>query len=790
MVLRSVAAQAGALIALLSLSACVSNQGGRLDERATPHPRTVDIRWTQYDAPHIQANDYESLGFGYGYVLANDRLCESTGRALAFRGGRSSVYGADGRATVGFLQTTNLNSDLFYRMRAPEDRVLAEFEKLSPETQEYILGVAAGMNHYVNNMPDEERATRCKEEPILEFRVTDIVRAAMIFGVMKEAVAISHALVPSATEWNTTQHASFDHPDHLLPAVVEGGFGSNAWAYGGDVTENDAGILLALPHSAWKRNPHQQRIYMHQTHLTIPGELDVAGAAFLGVPTPMTGFNKDVAWTILDAASTTAYVLQAMDVRESDTAPTYIVDGIEKPLTFKTISLEIKGDDGEVTTQTFKFIESELGVLFKLPESHGHPAGWYAITNAGQNNGRGLDQFFQAARASSTKEFTDIIAENRGILSQLIVADRNGDIGYVVAGNVVDISDEEMLDCHLEGVETAFNVIDGTRADCAFRDAEGNPLNAPLSSYPTLLSRGILHNTNNSYKYTEFGEVQRPYASMFGHHSDTQEKGHSEAAGLRYDPRLPMSYRRMSEISEDGVVTPEEALQVVFDNRNFAAETFLDSILALCEQSDDSDVATGCSVLATWDRKNNSDSQGALLFHQFWNRVVKMRPIMPVNPQGNPDFEQELDLNPEAEIAILDAIGESVRELASFGFEPDAPWGSALYAIADGEKIPLNGGSYQEGVLNGEMPAPLTTGGFPFIMFGTVFVERVTWENGSVNPDIILVHGQREDIDSDGRTQQINLFSNKQLYPAPFTESELAEETIYRTISFDLDALE
>ncbi len=69
--------------------------------------------------PHIEAQNYESLGFGYGYVHARDRLAEISAQAIVLRGESSKYYGAEQFSTIGFLKTTNLNSDLMFRLRMP-----------------------------------------------------------------------------------------------------------------------------------------------------------------------------------------------------------------------------------------------------------------------------------------------------------------------------------------------------------------------------------------------------------------------------------------------------------------------------------------------------------------------------------------------------------------------------------------------------------------------------------------------------------------------------------------------
>ncbi|MCE0494717.1 penicillin acylase family protein [Vibrio salinus] len=732
----------------------------------------VEIRWTENDVPHIEAGNYECLGYGYGYVHARDRLGELSGQAIALRGERSKYYGADGFSTIGFLKTTNLNSDLMFRMRLPDDWVREESEKLGRNTRDYIRGYVNGLNDYVRDLSDEEKERLSAGEPLVTFETADVIRAAMRFGIMKELVEIGPYIVSSAVKGRKAGSEVSDYSPHAKPVEVEGGFGSNAWAYGGDVVEGEGAIMLGNPHSAWKRTPHQQRIYMHQYHLTIPGELDVAGTSFLGFPLPMTGYNSDVSWSILDAASVTPYVLQKMQTDLSGEQPFYLMDGEKKPLSVRAVSVDVLENSGKVETRIYEFFESELGFIYKLPDRPGKPEGWYSITNPGEKNARGLDQFLNAAKATSTREFVSAIEHNRGILCQLVVADRHGDVAYVIAGNVPPVTDEEMAECHIDDETAAFNVLDGTRCRCSFRDSGNRPLQAPVSFYPTVISRGIIHNTNNSYKFTEFGKVQPDYPSVFGQHKADHQIGKHIAAGLRYDPRLEMSALRMKEISLKSFITPDKALQVIFDNRNYVAERFLDDILALGGQSVSEKAGRGLTVLRKWDRKNNPDSRGALLFHQFWNRIVQTD-LLKVAGSGDPEAGSKLEITAGNEPVIICALENAADDLTGLGFTLDEPWGNALYQTAEGARISLHGGSYQEGLLNGEMPAPLTEAGFPHILFGTAYIQLARWENESIVVDALLSHGQRDGVETSGRTAQLTMFSNKQLYRIPFLPQEL-----------------
>ncbi|TXR53661.1 penicillin acylase family protein [Reinekea thalattae] len=727
--------------------------------------QNVEIHWSEYDVPHIKAKNYYALGVGYGYAHAQDRLAELCGQAIALRGERCKYYGAEGISTVGFLQTTNLNSDLMYRIRLPDEWGNNSFSALTQQAQDYVQGYVSGLNHYVASLTEQQKTERLAGEPLVTFSIADVIRFTMRFGIMKELVEMGPHLLASTLSVCADE---LKHSPHTKEVIQEGGFGSNAWAFGGDVAKGFGSILLGNPHSAWQRTPHQQRIYMHQYHLTIEGELDVAGSSFLGFPLPMTGYNSDVSWSILDAATVTPFVLQKMKLESDDTGYYYRVDGEKRALAIRTIDIPVLQNNGSVAQQQYSFLESEIGIVYKLPERPGKPEGWYAITNPNENNAAGLDQFLAAAKSASTEEFTHAIEQNRGILCQLVVADRHGYVGYVIAGRAPALTDDQMVSRHVRLPDAAFNVLDGSKSESFLRDANGNIQLADASFYPTIHSRGIIHNTNNSYKFTEYGKEQPDYASVFGQHKADYQLAKPIAAGLRYDPRLIMSYRRMSELVAAQAVKPEHVLQVIFDNRNYAAETFLDDILLKLSNVDLSEsVSRGFQILAQWDQKNNAESTGALLFNQFWSQLIAQG-LLVAPASGDPSKGSQLLLNQRNAGELVDAMQSAIDTLEQCNLALNASWGSVLHQQADGGLIPMHGGSYQEGLLNGEMPGELTDKGFAVILFGTVYIQRVHWQQEKLVADVLLSHGQRETIDSNSRSRQLAMFANKQLYRAPF----------------------
>jgi acyl-homoserine-lactone acylase len=72
------------------------------------------IRRTAHGIPHIKADGYGSLGFGYGYAFAEDNVCELAEELLTASGRRSRFLGPDGSYVELGTPINNLVSDFYY----------------------------------------------------------------------------------------------------------------------------------------------------------------------------------------------------------------------------------------------------------------------------------------------------------------------------------------------------------------------------------------------------------------------------------------------------------------------------------------------------------------------------------------------------------------------------------------------------------------------------------------------------------------------------------------------------
>jgi acyl-homoserine-lactone acylase len=63
---------------LLTLAAVLlgcADAGGEGDADGTDLQYEVELRWTSFGIPHVKADDWGSLGYGFAYATATDAVC-------------------------------------------------------------------------------------------------------------------------------------------------------------------------------------------------------------------------------------------------------------------------------------------------------------------------------------------------------------------------------------------------------------------------------------------------------------------------------------------------------------------------------------------------------------------------------------------------------------------------------------------------------------------------------------------------------------------------------------------
>jgi acyl-homoserine-lactone acylase len=122
---------------------------------------SAEIRRTEYGIPHIRANDWGSLGYGFGYAYAQDNYCVAM-REIVFAAGRSAELMGE--------EMGNTESDFLFRFLNGGKEAFAEqfVSELPQFARDLAEGYSRGMNRYLeetglDNLPEGDLGCRNAE---------------------------------------------------------------------------------------------------------------------------------------------------------------------------------------------------------------------------------------------------------------------------------------------------------------------------------------------------------------------------------------------------------------------------------------------------------------------------------------------------------------------------------------------------------------------------------------------------------------------------------------------------
>jgi acyl-homoserine-lactone acylase len=378
------------LAALMFLIVDVSHAAGigDADDR-------VEIRRTAFGIPHIKASSEHGLGYGIGFAYAQDNACLLEDDVSTVNGTRSTYWGAESKSEYG---ATNLETDFFFRWFNSRDAVSRFWEAQSPAIQALMTGYAQGFNDYVAQREGDRQTPLCGGakwvKPISTDDLVRLTRRLLIHAGMGQFIRAVVAAGPPASAASATtlgaQSAGYEFgnpTDNLVELdQFSSRYGSNGLAIGRTMSRDAKSILLGNPHFPW-----DGPLRFYQMQLTIPGKLDVMGAALPGLPVVNIGFNQHVAWTHT-VDSSVHFTLYRLSLERGQ--PTeYVVDGQVRPIKKTTVTVDVLTPKG-MTQRSHSFYESDDGPLIVWP---GH-FGWtgdsaYALRDPNVDNTRALTQY-------------------------------------------------------------------------------------------------------------------------------------------------------------------------------------------------------------------------------------------------------------------------------------------------------------------------------------------------------------------------------------------------------------
>lgn len=729
----------------------------------------VSLRRTSHGIVHVTAGGYRGAGMGVGYAYTLDNYCLLAHRIAEVNGRLSEQLGAEAPVTseVHDVTYTALQSDHYYRGWFDIEAIRAGFEAGATEVLDLADGYAEGVNR-----------ARTEREPIdcpVDF-TADVTRDDVFRMWVATAAVASGELVASFLPHSPPLTAAAAAPRATLPRAR---VGSNAWAIGRDASRGPASVHLYNPHFPWDGI---QRLYL--VHVTIPGELDVMGAALGGFPLPLAGFTENVAWGLTFSVASR---WSAAELPLANDLMTYTVDGETRRIEAEMLEIPVLG---EPAPRQVPFYRAAEGPLLDAPD---FLLGWgpltaYAVHDVNATNTRVVEQFLRVAQAKSVHEVRDRLAEIQGVpWSYTVASDAGGDVLFADLGAVPGLTSADMTRCVTSVVgqlllPSGFVVLDGSRSDCRWTDL------LPADEQPYVIRSDYVANGNNGYELPNLDNRLGGYSPVLG--------VANAPLSLRASLGLDMIARRLD--GSDGLGAPgfdgDVARRVFDQSRNRGAEILVDPIVDHCRANPTAggvDLTRVCDALAGWDRRNTIESRGAAVFRGM---VMALRELgdpallfdVPASLDAPLDTPAGLTPDPTIRNLVLLALARVAATFDQVGIAPDAPWGQVHRVVTPAGEFPMPGGFEVEGIFDAIVSSDAfytfdgwsrtLDGSAPASLYGASYLHVVELSPDGPRAVGLLPYGQSTDPASPYYLDQVARWSEDRWFEFPFTDAQIAAD--------------
>jgi len=710
----------------------------------------VDIRWTNYGIPHVKADDWGSLGYGFAYATAKDGICVFA----------REVARANGTLSIDFGKSDeNLASDTFHRAIVTPDRVQKNAAAMSENMREYSSGFVAGYNRFIEDNRENIPAACAGKEWVRPITELELGRMFIAFGIRYGTGNFTAGIAAAAPPGESVADVQLDYE-------VNPGIGSNAIALGSDLTQSGKGILFGNPHYPW-----QGPARFHMIHVTIPGEVDTMGASLLSGSFIAIGFNRDIAWTHT-VSTALRLTLFELDLNPENSMQYRYGDAYRD---IETIEVSVPLAEGDSMRTIYMTLHGPVLVSDELPWTQTRA---FAVRDAILNNDATFATYEALQTAASVADVEAAISKQGVYFVNTIAADRHGSAFYADISATPHLDMDILTSCRRDvtGLPPRVVVLDGSSPECDWRvDPRSTvPGNLPADDMPRATSTRYFTNSNDSYWLSNPDEPLEGYLPTIG--AERTARSLRTRAGLVY----------LNEYLEQGSKLEADDIQsLLLSHRHFGAELLLDDVLTIC--GNDDEIAMSCEVLRDWDRTANVDSHGMQVWTEFWEAArridgvydVSFDPDDPINtPRGIATDNQAV------RGAIREALAAAQQRLLDAGIALDEPWGDVQFAERNGNRIPVPGGPGRHGMFS-YINTEFTQGkGYTPIVQGNSYIQVVTWgDDGTPDARGILTYSQSPESDSPHYYDQTELYARGEWLQLPFTEDEILADPNLKTLT-------
>lgn len=800
----------------------------------------ANIRRTAYGVPHIQGDNLESIGFGSGYAQAQDNLCVLADGFIKANSERSMYFGPHASLDFTTGQPTsedngNLISDFAYKALKIRAQAEAKWPEFSENSRALIEGFTFGYNQYLSDVAAGKQTAEpfCAGQPwvkpiVPEDVVTYLFSIALLPGAANFLDLIFYANPGDAQEYlpriigpapSAAQTAFVNDMNHKLiaraqqistPETNPRDLGSNGWGLGKDKTENGRGMVLGNPHF-----PHTGNLRFWQSHLTIPGQLDVMGGSLVGMPGAINiGFNKDVAWTHTFSTAE-HFVVYNLELVSGDRLQ-YLYDGQTMPINKETVSILVNGGSAGMLVAEKDIYTTAKGPMLEAPADVA-PFGWddggaFMLQDANMANMDPLDHWLAMNLATNKQEFQQAFKDYDGVIfNNTMYADKDGNAFYIDDSTVPGLSESAVVllntspDIKAAKAQAGFTILPGNTAMFSFDGP------TPYERAPKLERTDFVQNSNDSFWATNPNEPLGYYSPMYG----------TQATQLSLRTRMGLSLLQ-DAAGEDGKFNLAELEAAVLSNRSYLAELVLPDLIAQCDANGSTPVAvsatlstdltSACAALKTWNGKQDNDSKGGALIREFahqFNQATMLTQGFDVNNAATTPNTLTTDGS------ALVALAHAALNLEAAGFALDAPLGEVQFVekslpdgTPSGTRLPWPGTHNSEGgfnvfststsgddtlipqhkyapvmdVVSGKaMASGLTAKGYQ-IRYGSSWMMAVSFTDEGPEARGILTYSESSNIMTPAFNDQSNLYSSEKSFrPLLFKEADIASAVVSTT---------
>ena len=415
----------------------------------------VEILTDRYGVPHIYATNEDDLYFAQGYMHAQERLWQMELNRRIGAGRLSEIFGEIALETDRFCRRLGMH-------RASEE----ELHRLSEHNLRVLAAYASGINTFIENnsnrlpieftilgfKPDMWRPTDSIQwSKMMGWNLggnweTELIRAELVakLGIeraskLETGYDPKHPLIiPSGVEYqgvNLGMIEQYEQIQQLSGFSTLGG--SNNWVVDGTMTATGYPILCNDPHlgqaapSIW-----------YECHL-VAGDIDVVGASFPGTPGVVIGHNQYIAWGVTNAISDVQDLY--IEKFHPNNPHLYEFQGQWHEARVEREEIRVKGRKepvieevritrhGPIMTTMKAFDSTRVESNGTKPEVQELPV---ALRWTGLEQCNVISSVQEINRATNWQEFRDALRDWDVPPQNFVYADRDGNIGYVMAGAI------------------------------------------------------------------------------------------------------------------------------------------------------------------------------------------------------------------------------------------------------------------------------------------------------------------------------------------------------------------